>query len=151
MSQTLSMLYVHVVFSTKNRFPYLRNEQIRKELFAYIGKIITENQSFPIKIGGFDDHVHIFLDLSRNICLKDLVKWIKTSTSKWLKTKGEEFNDFHWQNGYGGFSVGAFHRVKTINYINNQIEHHKSISFKEEFIQFLKINNISYNEKYIWD
>lgn len=151
MSQTLSMLYVHLVFSTKDRHPYFRNEEIRKELYSYIGKVISNNDSFPIEIGGFDDHVHIFLDLSRNICLKDLVKWIKVGTSKWLKSKGNEFLNFHWQKGYGGFSVGQFHRSQTINYIRNQEEHHKKISFKDEFIQFLTVNNISYNEKYIWD
>jgi REP element-mobilizing transposase RayT len=81
------------------------NENIRKELYSYIAKIIYEHDSVPIEVGGHEDHVHIFLDLSKNLSLKELVRLIKVSTSKWLKTKGEEFNNFHWQNGYGFSSV----------------------------------------------
>jgi REP element-mobilizing transposase RayT len=151
MSQSLSMLYVHVVFSTKNRIAFISNENIRKELYSYIAKIIYEHDSVPIEVGGHKDHVHIFLDLSKNLSLKQLVRLIKVSTSKWLKTRGEEFKNFHWQNGYGGFSIGEAHRLKTIDYIKTQDEHHHKISFQEEFIIFLKKNNMDYSEKYMWD
>ncbi|MFA7057722.1 MAG: IS200/IS605 family transposase [Candidatus Cloacimonadales bacterium] len=151
MAQTLSMNYLHIVFSTKNRSLFLKDENIRKQLYLYITKIISEYESIAIEIGGHQDHVHIFLNLSKNICLKDLVSAIKKNTSKWIKTKGEEYSNFYWQSGYGSFSVGEAQKAKTIDYIKRQDEHHRKVSFQEEFITFLEKNNIDYNEQYLWD
>ena len=145
------MLYFHVVFSTKKRESFLKDHTIRKELYSYIAKIIYELESNPIEIGGHADHVHIFLNLSKNVALRDLIRTIKKNSSKWVKTKGEEFSDFYWQTGYGAFSVGEAQKLKTIDYIKKQDEHHKTISFQEELIIFLEKNNIEYNEKYMWD
>jgi REP element-mobilizing transposase RayT len=145
------MIYMHVVFSTKNRVPLLKNNNIRQELYAYIAKIIVEHDSCPMEIGGYEDHIHIFLNLSKNVCLKDMVSFIKKNTSKWIKTKGEDFSNFYWQVGYGAFSVGEAQKGKTIDYIRNQEGHHKKISFQEELIMFLKKNNMDYNEKYLWE
>lgn len=151
MSQSLSMIYMHIVFSTKNRMLFLKNDNIRKQLYAYVAKIITSHDSCPIEIGGYTDHIHIFLNLSKNVCLKDIVSVIKKNTSKWIKTKGNEFSNFYWQVGYGAFSVGEAQKSKTINYIKKQEEHHKKMTFKEEFMLFIKKNNMEYNEKYLWD
>ena len=129
MSQSLSKIYMHIVFSTKNRSLSLKNCDIRQQLFSYIAKTIYDNDSFPIKIGGYDDHVHIFLNLSKNICLKDMIRIIKKSSSKWIKSKGDDFSQFYWQTGYGAFSVGEAQKDKTINYINKQEEHHKKNLF----------------------
>lgn len=150
MSQTLSMLYVHVVFSTKNRKLFLKDEIIRKELYFYIAKIIMEYDSYPIEIGGHDDHLHLFLNLSKKISITELVAAIKKSTSKWIKTKGNDYAEFYWQKGYGAFSVGEAQRLKTINYIREQDEHHKKISFQDEFILFLQKNKVNYDERYLW-
>ncbi len=151
MSQSLSKIYMHIVFSTKNRLLFLKDPNIREQLFAYIAKTIYENDSIPLKIGGYYDHVHIFLNLSKNICLKDMIRIIKKSSSKWIKTKGDEYSNFYWQTGYGAFSVGQAQKEKTINYINQQEEHHKKISFQDELRLFMDKNNMEYNEKYIWD
>ena len=151
MSQSVSQIYMHVVFSTKNRLPLLKNSDIREQLYSYIAKIIYEYDSYPICIGGYEDHIHIFFNLSKNVCLKDIVGDIKKNTSKWIKSKGEEFAKFYWQTGYGAFSVGEAQKEKTINYINKQEEHHKKISFQDELRMFMDKNNMEYNEKYIWD
>ncbi len=125
MAQSVSQIYMHLVFSTKNRVPFFKNSDIRDPLYSYIAKIIYENDSYPICIGGSEDHIHIFFNLSKNICFKDIIGEIKRSTSKLIKTKGDEYSNFYWQAGYEGFSVGQQQKQKTINYINKQNEHHK--------------------------
>jgi len=145
------MIYIHLVFSTKNRYPFLKDEGIRKELYSYIAKILYKYESTPIEVGGYVDHVHIFFNLSKNICLKDVISVIKKNTSKWLKTKGDGFANFHWQAGYGGFSVGEAQKDNTVNYIRTQERHHKKMSFQEELILFMEKNNMEYDERYLWD
>jgi REP element-mobilizing transposase RayT len=151
MEQSVSQIYMHLVFSTKNRVPFFKNSDIREQLYSYIAKIIYENDSYPICIGGYEDHIHIFFNLSKNVCFKDIIGEIKRSTSKWIKTKGDEYTNFYWQAGYGGFSVGQQQKQKTINYINKQNEHHKKVSFQEELRMFMTKNNMEIDERYFWD
>jgi putative transposase len=104
MPQSLSRLLVHIVFSTKARMPVL-DESIRGELYQYLAGVLRNLKCPAIKIGGVADHVHVLCLLSKNFALANLVKELKTGSSKWLKTKGPHLHSFHWQNGYGGFSV----------------------------------------------
>ena len=150
MAQSLSKLYVHIIFHIKSPSIKIRKTDT-DELYAYIGAIIKDNNSIPIIINGTEDHIHILCVLSKNIALAKLVEEIKRHSSRWIKTKGSHYAQFAWQGGYGGFSVSQSLHDKTKRYIENQEEHHKKISFKEEYLLFLKEYHIEYNEQYLWN
>lgn len=148
MAQSLSQLYIHIIFHTKGK--NIINDTDKDNLYSYIGGVITHTGSVPIRINGMPDHVHILCILSKNISLAALVKDIKTSSSKWIKDLNPSYAAFEWQRGYAGFSVSQSVRESTIKYITNQAEHHKKFSFKEEYLAFLKEYGIEYNEEYLW-
>ena len=150
MAQSLSRVYVHIVFSTKNR-QKLIDDSIAESLFAYIGGICKGLSCFPIRVGGHRDHVHILCTLSRTITQADLLETIKTKSSKWIKTKGTAYQKFYWQNGYGIFSVNPSEIDVVVRYIQNQAEHHKKRSFQDELRAFLKKYKVDYDERFIWD
>ena len=150
MAQTLVKQYTHIIFSTKNREKLIL-PSIENELHLYLGGTCNNLECPTVKVGGHLDHVHILCVLSKKITLMDLLGQIKSYSSKWIKTKGESFKDFYWQGGYGAFSVSAGHVDALIEYIENQHAHHAKVSFKEEFIQILKKNNVEYDERYLWD
>jgi REP element-mobilizing transposase RayT len=150
MSQSLSNVLIHIVFSTKGRQKLLHDE-IRPKLYAYIiGIFKTKNCSY-YQVGGIDDHIHISCSLPKATSVSDLIKEIKTSTSLWLKTKDNSFENFHWQTGYGVFSLSPTHLQCLCTYIANQKEHHKHVDFKNEFLGLLKKYNVAYDERYLWD
>lgn len=107
--------------------------------------------SQPIIIGGFTDHIHILCKLSKKIALMKLVEDVKSHSSKWIKTRDEQFRDFYWQDGYGAFSVNPSQVDLVIKYISNQHEHHKKKTFQEEYRAFLKKYKVEYDERYVWD
>ncbi len=148
MSQSLSKLYVHIIFHIKNPVVPIGND-VKKELYAYIGSVIKDNDSIPLMINGTQDHVHILCVMSKNISLAKLVEEIKRHSSRWIKTKGQQNQQFFWQKGYAGFSVSQSLHDKTKRYIENQEEHHKKMSFREELILFLNEYGIEYNERYL--
>ncbi len=149
MAQSLTKLYVHVIYHIKYNSPKIQ-EQDEKELYAYTGSIIKDNDSIPILINGTDDHIHALFILSKNMALAKVVEEMKRHSSRWIKTKGINYSNFHWQRGYAGFSVSPSVLDKTLKYIENQKEHHKKMSFKEEYLLFLKEYGIDYDEKYLW-
>ncbi len=149
MSQSLSKLYIHIVFHIKNGSSKIRKEE-KGELYSYIGSIIKDNESIPIMINGVEDHVHILCVMSKNIALAKLVEEVKRHSSRWIKTKGLHYKKFAWQGGYGGFSVSPLLHNKTKQYIKEQEKHHAKMSFKEEYLFFLKEYGIDYNETYLW-
>ncbi|HPR31013.1 MAG TPA: transposase [Prolixibacteraceae bacterium] len=149
MSQSLSRMYVHLVFHTKNNSTRIRMED-KSKLYAYMGTIIKDNQSIPIIINGTEDHVHIFCVMSKNIALAKLTEEIKRHSSRWIKTQNPYYRKFAWQGGYAGFSVSQSLHDKTKSYIMKQEEHHKRMTFKEELIAFLKEYNVDYDERYLW-
>ncbi|MEC5158543.1 IS200/IS605 family transposase [Chryseobacterium sp. MP_3.2] len=150
MSQSLNKIYVHLVFSTKHRNPLITGS-IKEELFKYLGGICKNLECNPIQVGGYKDHVHILCLLSKKIALMKLLEEVKSNSSKWIETKGKEFGNFYWQNGYGAFSVNPSEIEVVKNYITNQKEHHKMKSFEEEFLAFIKKYDVEYDERYIWD
>ena len=150
MSQSLSSVLIHLVFSTKNREPFITAE-VETELHPYMTKIFSELKSPSLAIDGTTDHVHILFSLARVVTLADIVEEVKTSTSKWIKTKGREFRDFHWQRGYGAFSIGQSNIATLKRYIRNQKEHHQRITFQDEYRKFLKAYDIEFDEKYVWE
>ena len=150
MAQTLTSLLVHIVFSTKDH-QHLISPEIESNLFAYMGGILRNNNSRLITAGGTTDHVHLLASQSKNIALSDLLMHVKKDSSSWLKTQDSTFRNFQWQDGYGGFSVGASEVPRLKQYIANQKEHHRKVTFQEELLQFLKEYGIEYDERYLWN
>jgi putative transposase len=149
MSQSLSKLYVHIIFHIKDLHVPIKNAD-KNDLYSYIGSIIKDNESLPILINGTDDHIHILCVMSKNIALSKLIEELKRHSSRWIKTRGTHYKQFAWQGGYAGFSVSQSLHDKTKGYIQNQEEHHKRMTFKEELIAFLKEYGIEYDERYLW-
>jgi REP element-mobilizing transposase RayT len=150
MAQSLSNVLLHIVFSTKNRQPSI-NVDIEEELFKYIAGTCRNLGCPSHKIGGADDHIHIACSLARTMAISKLLEEIKTSSSKWMKTKGDEYVDFGWQNGYGAFSIGQSQLSDLKHYIANQREHHRRLSFQDEYRQILAKFDVEYDERYVWD
>ncbi len=150
MAQSLADIILHIVFSTKSRQPMIQPE-IESELYPYLNTICQKLNSPMIRINGVSDHVHILLSLGRTISVSKLIEELKSQSSRWIKTKGPQYRDFAWQNGYGGFSVSRTNVEGAIKYVTNQKEHHKKIGFNEEFLAMLDRAGIEYDERYLWD
>ncbi|MEM6297874.1 MAG: IS200/IS605 family transposase [Bacteroidota bacterium] len=150
MPQSLSQVYVHIVFSTKNREPFI-DEEIEERFFSYLGKACKEHGCNPIRVGGYEDHVHILCTLSRTITQAELLETIKKQSSKWMKQQARKYSEFYWQRGYGIFSVSPKKVDAVTNYITNQRTHHQNQTFKEEFRAILKNAGMNWDEKYVWD
>jgi putative transposase len=148
MPQSLAKVYLHLVFSTKNRQPML-NEDIRGDLHKYLGGILRDISCQAIEINSEPDHVHILYLQSRTEAIGDVVANVKRGSSVWLKTKG--VGDFHWQAGYGIFSVSQSAVEDVRVYIRNQREHHRRMSFQDELRALLRRHEIEFDEKYLWD
>jgi putative transposase len=149
MSQTLTSLLVHLVFSTKHRQQII-TPKIEPHLFAYIGGILRNNQSRLLDAGGTSDHVHLLVSQSKNLALSALLKDIKGDSSSWMKTQGREFRNFYWQEGYGAFSFSKNDLRRLKLYVASQKIHHAKWTFKEEFIVLLDENGVEYDERYLW-
>ena len=150
MPQSFSSILVHLVFSTKNREPWIR-APIESQLHAY-GTTVLKNAGCPaLALNGTADHLHSLFRLSRTKSVAEVVEELKTSTSKWIKTKGPNFQGFHWQSGYGAFSVSQSNVTSVIDYIRNQSEHHRGISFQDELRALLHKYEIAIDERYAWD
>ena len=139
-----------MIFSTKLSKPLIA-QAIKNELYSYMASILKDCNCSPIIIGGIEDHVHILCKLSKTRSMSSVVEDVKKKSSKWIKTKGVGYNNFYWQNGYGAFSIGES-QVNTLKeYIQNQEEHHRKKSFKEEFLEILIRYGVEYDERYLWD
>jgi len=149
MPQSLSKVLVHLIFSTKHREPLIGPE-IRPRLHAYMVGILDNLKSPSLQTGGVADHVHILCLLSRTISQAELVEEVKKSSSKWMKAEGG-VPGFSWQAGYGAFSIGESQADTVIKYIQNQEEHHRTVTFQEEFRKFLERYKVAYDERYVWD
>ena len=150
MPQSLAQILVHLVFSTKNREACLADD-IRDELHAYLGGIIENQKGTLIRAGSVSDHIHLLLAHPRTCAPADLVQETKTGSSKWLKTKAARYANFHWQGGYGIFSVSPSHRSAVEDYIANQAEHHRKVTFQAEYRRLLNKYGIQFDERYVWD
>jgi putative transposase len=150
MPQSLASILIHLVFSTKNREPFI-TPAIESELHPYMAKIFRALKSPSLAIDGTTDHVHMLFTLSRVITVAELVEEIKTESSKWIKTKGPGFRNFHWQAGYGAFSIGQSNVAALKRYIHNQKQHHRRVTFQDELRTFFKRYQIPYDERYVWD
>ena len=150
MPQSFFQMYGHLIFSTKNRCRWL-DDSVRARTHAYIASVARNMGCSYVHVGGPDDHVHALLEIGKTTKPVDLAAEIKKENSKFVKTIGSEFRDFYWQNGYGLFSVGPLRVSDVAAYIDGQMEHHRQITFKEEYLTFLKRYNQPYDEQYLWD
>jgi REP element-mobilizing transposase RayT len=150
MSQSFSRVLVHLVFSTKRREPLI-TPVIQPQLHAYLAGTLNGIECPAIRVGGVEDHVHCLFALSRNWSIKEVVEKTKTSSSKWIKSHGPQFRTFHWQAGYGAFSIGQSGLEEVVAYIRNQAEHHKSMNFQDEYRALLERYEVEYDERYVWD
>jgi len=150
MGQSLVKNYIHIVFSTKYR-KHLIHQSVENELYSYLGGICNKLECQVIKVGGYTDHIHILCMLSKKIALMKLLEELKSHSSKWIKTKGEAYANFYWQDGYGAFSVNPSEVHIVVNYIANQKEHHNKKTFQDEYKVFLKKHEVEYDERYVWD
>ncbi len=151
MSQSLAQIYVHIVFSTKDRRPILTDRAIRDEMHRVLGGICNDLASPVLTVGGVEDHVHILCRLGKTCSPADLIKELKRQSSLWAKTNHPRFADFHWQAGYGAFSVSPSHVEALREYVANQEEHHRTETFQDEFRRLLRKYGLEWDERYVWD
>ena len=150
MPQSFSCIWIHLIFSTKERYPFLSTPDLRREMHDYLQGACRKMGCPPRIANGTADHVHVLCQLSRTISVADLLKGFKESSSKWVKSKGDGMlRKFQWQVGYGAFSVSPSRLAAVKHYIANQEEHHRTMTFKEELMKFLEEYDIEYEEEYL--
>ena len=151
MPQFLARVVQHVVFSTKNRVAFFKDPELRARLHASMAGVLQNIGCEPILIGGVEDHVHILCNLSRTITSAGLVEEAKKSPSKWMKEQGAAYGEFFWQGGYGAFSVSQSNVEQVRAYIATQEEHHRRVSFQDEFRALCRKHGVEIDERYVWD
>lgn len=151
MPQSLSNLLVHLVFSTKDRTPWLADVPLREEMHAYLGGVSAKLECPTVIVGGFTDHVHLLARMSRTITVADWVKELKRVSCLWAHDRHADWREFHWQAGYGAFSVSQSSTDAVVDYIRDQEKHHQKRDFKDEFRQMLRQQGIAWDERYVWD
>lgn len=150
MPQSLSNILLHLIWSTKDRHPWLELGP-REKTHAFLAGAVRRMDCEAYRVGGVADHVHLAVRLSRTLSVADLVKEVKTASSKWLKEQDPAFTGFSWQQGYGAFSVGMSQKETLLHYIDTQEEHHRTRTFQDEYRDFLKKYGIDFDERYVWD
>ena len=150
MPQSLSAVYIHLVFSTKHRYPFLRDNGLRKDLHAFLGGTSKTLECPPLLVGGVEDHVHLLARFGRSITQADWVKELKRVSSLWLKEQAH-LDQFSWQSGYADFSVSQSNIDKVKTYIANQERHHRKITYQDEVRGLLTKHGIEWDERYVWD
>ncbi|MDF1816773.1 MAG: IS200/IS605 family transposase [Verrucomicrobiales bacterium] len=151
MPQSLDQVYLHTIFSTKDRYPFFQTPDLQRVLHAYLAGVCNELQCRAIKVGGVADHVHLLTRLPRTITIAEFVKETKRVSSLWLRERDDVWNAFHWQAGYGVFSVSASNVSQVEKYIARQTEHHRTVTFQEEYRDFLNHHGVGFDERYVWD
>jgi putative transposase len=150
MPQSLSKVILHIIFSTKNREPFL-DSNVRPRMHAYLATICRDLGSDFVHVGGVSDHVHIVTTLPRTLSQAQLVEQIKKTSSKWIKALGVRYRGFFWQRGYSAFSVSPRQLEPVLQYIDAQQEHHRTRTFQEEYRELLRRHGIHFDERYVWD
>ena len=150
MVNTYTKLYVHIVFSVKGR-QFLISKQHKETLHQYITRIITNKKQTVIRINSMSDHIHILVGLTPDISVSDLVRDIKSNSSKFINSNGWVVGRFEWQSGFAAFTYSESQLDTVVNYIKNQEEHHSRMTFNEEYLALLKRFNVDYNPKYVFD
>ncbi len=150
MANTYTALNYHVIFSTKNREPWIKQE-FEQRIWEYLGGIARNNGMTALCIGGVEDHVHILLRIPPILAVSKAMQLLKGGSSHWIHDTFPELSSFGWQDDYGAFTVSQSAMEDTKRYIQHQREHHQSRTFKEEYIAFLRKYEVEYDERYLWD
>ncbi|HLO99959.1 MAG TPA: IS200/IS605 family transposase [Fimbriimonas sp.] len=150
MPQSLSQVAIHLVYSTKNRTPWLTDE-LRPELYAVLNAVLRGDGHTAINANGYHDHVHLLFGLARTESISEVVSATKVASTKWLKGKHASLSDFGWQHGYGAFAVSHSLLPMISDYVDGQVEHHSVTSFQDEFRKLCVENGIPFDERYVWD
>jgi putative transposase len=150
MPQSLSKVFIQIVFSTKNREPWL-DTALRPSLHSYLATVVRDLDAEAFRVGGTADHVHIAATLPRTLSQADMVQQIKTSATHWLKRQHKSLAAFAWQRGYGVFSISKSQLSALTRYVDNQEEHHRKRTFQDEYRTILKRYGVEYDERYVWD
>ncbi len=148
MANTYTSLHYHVAFSTKNRERWITPD-IEQRIWAYLGGIARENGIAPLNVGGIEDHVHLVLGMPPTLAPSKMVQLLKGGSSKWIHDTFPALRGFGWQDGYGAFTVSKSNVPEVIKYVQDQREHHRTKTFKEEFRAFLDRHGIEYDERYL--
>jgi putative transposase len=148
--QSLSQVIIHIVFSTKDRRPWL-DQGIRPRIHAYLATVCRDCECEAYRIGGVADHVHIAARLARTVSQAALLEKMKKTSSAWIKEQSQQYSLFSWQNGYGGFSIGWSQLEDLTGYIEQQEEHHRTRTFQEEYRELLRKYHVQFDERYVWD
>ena len=151
MAQSLARLWTHLIFSTKDRFPFLTDTVLRREMHAYLAEMLRQTGCEMLIVGGVEDHTHSLFALSRTHAIASVVKEVKRTSSGWVKGASPKLAKFHWQGGYAAFSVSQSNLSDVIRYIENQEQHHKRVTFQDEYRAFLNAYGIEVDERYVWD
>ncbi|MDA0767617.1 MAG: transposase [Verrucomicrobia bacterium] len=144
-------MYLHLIFSTKDRYPYLGDSTLRGELHAYMAGVVQGLDCDPVEIGGVADHVHALIVHPRTRTIAEVLKEMKRVTTYWAKNRDDGMAKFKWQAGYGAFSVSQSNVAVVSEYIRDQEDHHRVTSFQEEYRMFLRKHAVEFDERYVWD
>jgi len=150
MPQSLSKVILHMIFSTRNREPWL-DPNVRPRMHAYLATICRDLCAEVVRVGGVADHVHIITTLPRTVSQADLIEKIKKTSSKWIKALDPRYRHFFWQRGYGAFSVSPSQLDAVVQYVETQPEHHRIRTFQEEYRELLRRHDLDFDERYVWD
>jgi REP element-mobilizing transposase RayT len=150
MPQSLSKVIIHIIFSTKEREPWLDSD-IRARMQAYLATICRDLGCEALRVGGVADHVHILGTLPRTLSQAEMIERIKKTSSKWIKSIDARYHGFFWQRGYGAFSVSPSQVDSVLLYIDNQREHHRARTFQEEYRELLRRHGVEFDERHVWD
>jgi putative transposase len=149
MANTYTNLLCHIVFSTKDRIPFIE-PSVRNDLHSYLGGIVRDSGGIALEIGGVADHVHLVAKLTPKLALSDLMRELKAGSSKWMNDEKMKLRKFGWQDGYAAFTVSKSQVSDVRKYIKNQERHHQRLGFQEEFVVLLRRHEIEYDERYVW-
>jgi putative transposase len=150
MAHTFTQLLTHVIFSTRNRIPQI-DQEVRQRLFSYMCGIVSEVKGETMIVGGTADHVHLLVRMPPAVSVAEVLRLVKTNSSRWVHETWTARRNFGWQAGYGAFSVSQSNITTVMEYIANQEEHHRRMSFQEELIACLKKQGIEFDERYIFE
>jgi putative transposase len=150
MAHTFSSLTTHIIFGTKDRFPFL-DAQIRPEMHAYLGGIVRNIQGTALIVGGAADHVHLLVRLKPTMAPAEVLEKIKSNSTRWMRAFGDMRSKFGWQKGYSAFTVSKSNIDRVVEYIASQEEHHRHVTFQEEYVRFLKEHGIEWDERYLFE
>ena len=150
MPQSLSKVILQIVFSTKNREPWLEPD-VRPRMNAYLATVCRDLGAELVRVGGVADHVHIVTTLPRTVSQAEFIEQMKKTSSKWIKALDARYRGFFWQRGYGAFSVSLSQLDTVLDYVKAQQQHHRTRTFQEEYRELLRKHGIDFDERYVWD